>query len=107
MLFWGNTLARVEVFLQVLREMRQVLFAYAARYQDVLAGEFGPLISSAVTASIDQDFVDGSKGVRDVAATIKTSFRNGPPMLGQSVPELPPPEFPRTRAATDRIRGVQ
>ncbi|CAN0537907.1 unnamed protein product, partial [Laminaria digitata] len=28
-------------------------------------------------------------------------------MLGQSVPELPPPEFPRTRSATDRIRGVQ
>ena len=64
-----------------------MLFVYAARYQDVLAGEFGALVSGAVTASIDQDFVGVSKGVGDVAATTKTPFPSGPPMLGQSVSE--------------------
>ena len=86
---------------------RQLLFAYAARYQEVLAGAFGLHISEATKASIDQDFVDLAKGVGDVAAAIKSLHSNGPPMLGQSVPELPSPEFPRTRSAPDRIRGVQ
>ena len=41
-----------------------------------------------------------SKGVGHVAATIEASLPNGTPMLGHSVPELPP-EFPRIQVATD------
>ena len=58
-------------------------------------------------ASIDQDFAGVAKGVGDVAAAIESMYPNGPPMPGKSVPELPPPEFPRTRSATDQISGVQ
>ena len=101
----GNV--RAEVFLQELRDVRQLLFAYAAKYQDVLAGELGPHISQAVVASIDEDFVDVTKGIGDVAYAIKSSYPNGPPLPGQPVMDLPPPVFTRTRDVTDRIRGVQ
>eukprot|EP00904_Undaria_pinnatifida_P003089 jgi/Undpi1/12781/HiC_scaffold_6.g02449.m1 len=99
--------ARAKSFLRELRAVRQLLFTYAARYQEVFVGEYGPHISQAITASINQDFEDVAKGIGDVAAAIKSAFPNGPPMLGQVVPELPLPVFPRTRSATDRITGVQ
>ena len=99
--------ARVEPFLQELRNVRQLLFAFAARYQDALAGRFGSHISQASMVSIDQDFGDVTKGIGDVAAVIKAEFPNGPPMPGHPVPELPLPGFPRTRRATDRVSGVQ
>ena len=111
-LTWGfevdlGECARAGYFLQEGREVRQLLFAYAATYKDVLAGEFGLRTSDAIIASINQDFVDVAKVVRGVAAVIKSLFPYSPPMLGQSVPDCPPPEFPRTRSATDRIRGEQ
>ena len=74
--------ARAGSFLQELQRVRQLMFAYAARYQ-----RFTRDIPEAMKASIDQDFVDFAKWVGDVAAAIKSLYPNGPPMLGQSVPE--------------------
>ena len=75
----------------------------AARYLGFFAREFGLDVSDAIIASIDEDFVDVAKGVRDAAA-IKSSY---PSKSGRSVPELPPAEFPSTHSATDRIRGIR
>ena len=44
----------------------------------------------AIIASIDQDFVDVAKELGYAAAAMRSPFPNGPPMLGQSVPDAPP-----------------
>ena len=68
--FGGNTWA--EPFLRELRDVRQLLFAFAARHQDDIAANFGHHISQTIMASISQDFGDVTKGVGDVTAVEKT-----------------------------------
>lgn len=68
------------------------------RYQEILAGEFGPYIYEAIAASIGVDFVDAAKGIEDDAAALKTMYPDGPPVPSQ--------EVSRVGSATDRTRGV-
>ena len=81
------------------------MLMYAASYQDVLAGDFGLRLPQEIVASIDQGFVGVTKmGRRLIAVAVKSSYPNGPPALGQHVPENCRRRFfPRTRSATDRI----
>ena len=100
---------RAGSFLREWRDVRQLLFAHAARHQNALAGEFELHISDAIISSIESGFCGrGKRGRKRSCRHRKSSFPNGPLMLGQNVPVyLPPPEFPRTRSVTDRIGGVQ
>lgn len=53
--------ARAGSFPKELREIRQLLFPYAARYRDVLVGEFGLHLSDANIASVNPDFLTGTR----------------------------------------------